>query len=388
MDTQFFGIPFAKDGDKIAVPIPAQGDGSVSWDIGYGVDYALDPTVDPDAILIERRKFNQILFAITSSLARVQEDFPQWITSSDNAGSPYAYNKGAVVRYTDGNLYQSTTAANITTPTVDPSWVVFLSTYATIVALNAEVTRATNAEALLAPINSPVFTGAPQAPTQTAGDVSSRLATTAFVAGAVAAEAARAMAAEALLAPIASPSFTGSPTAPTPAPGDNDTSIATSAFVTAAVLVERNRALAAEALLAPLNNPAFTGVPTTPTPPPTSSDATVPNTAWVRGLLGGAFNPSVPGSFSYGGFIFKWAVGGYDPADNSEPAYTISWDAPFPNAIFCAVVSCDLAGPTGNMDSWYQTFGWGTSGVNVQRQRPANGSWSVPTRAVVFGVGR
>ena len=36
-------------------------------------------------------------------------------------------------------------------------------------------------------------------------------------------------------APIASPTFTGDPKAPTPAPGDNDTSIATTAFVAAAI---------------------------------------------------------------------------------------------------------------------------------------------------------
>lgn len=38
-----------------------------------------------------------------------------------------------------------------------------------------------------------------------------------------------------LLAPLASPVFTGNPTAPTPTAGDNDTSIATTAFVTTAV---------------------------------------------------------------------------------------------------------------------------------------------------------
>lgn len=37
------------------------------------------------------------------------------------------------------------------------------------------------------------------------------------------------------LAPLASPTFTGDPKAPTPTAGDNDTSIATTAFVTAAV---------------------------------------------------------------------------------------------------------------------------------------------------------
>jgi hypothetical protein len=40
-------------------------------------------------------------------------------------------------------------------------------------------------------------------------------------------------------APLASPALTGSPTAPTPTAGDNDTSIATTAFVTTAVAVQR-----------------------------------------------------------------------------------------------------------------------------------------------------
>lgn len=53
--------------------------------------------------------------------------------------------------------------------------------------------------------------------------------------GLITAETNRALAAEALLAPLASPVLTGNPTAPTPAPGDNDTSISTTAFVTAAV---------------------------------------------------------------------------------------------------------------------------------------------------------
>jgi hypothetical protein len=38
-------------------------------------------------------------------------------------------------------------------------------------------------------------------------------------------------------APLNSPAFTGNPTAPTPTAGDNDTSIATTAFVTAAMAV-------------------------------------------------------------------------------------------------------------------------------------------------------
>ena len=39
----------------------------------------------------------------------------------------------------------------------------------------------------------------------------------------------------AALAPLASPAFTGNPTAPTPSPGDADTSVATTAFIAAAL---------------------------------------------------------------------------------------------------------------------------------------------------------
>lgn len=53
--------------------------------------------------------------------------------------------------------------------------------------LAAEVSRATAAELLLAPLSGPAFAGNPTAPTQTAGNSSTRLATTAFVQGAAAA---------------------------------------------------------------------------------------------------------------------------------------------------------------------------------------------------------
>lgn len=79
-----------------------------------------------------------------------------------------------------------------------------------------------------APIASPAFTGNPTAPTPSAADNDTSIATTAFVQGEL-------TTALALKANLASPAFTGNPTAPTPSPGDNDTSIATTAFVTAAV---------------------------------------------------------------------------------------------------------------------------------------------------------
>jgi|GEM_PF-3230053 len=77
--------------------------------------------------------------------------------------------------------------------------------------------------------------------TQTAGDNSTKVATTAYADGAVSTEKSRAQAAEALLAPLASPTFTGTPSLPTgttavtQTAGDNSTKLATTAFATSAV---------------------------------------------------------------------------------------------------------------------------------------------------------
>lgn len=69
----------------------------------------------------------------------------------------------------------------------------------------------------LAPLNSPVFTGSPTAPTPTSGDSSTNIATTQFVQNAV------------------SSAFTGTPTVPTAAPGTLTTQIASTAFVGAEI---------------------------------------------------------------------------------------------------------------------------------------------------------
>ena len=73
-----------------------------------------------------------------------------------------------------------------------------------------------------APINSPTFTGVPQAPTPASNDNSNKIATTGFV---------KAQG----YAPLASPTFTGVPAGPTAAPGTNTTQLATTAFVDTAI---------------------------------------------------------------------------------------------------------------------------------------------------------
>jgi|SRR5262245_8145197 len=76
----------------------------------------------------------------------------------------------------------------------------------------------------IAPLDSPLFTGDPRAPTPTTADNDTSIATTAYVKANLA-----------TYAPLNAPVFTGDARSVTPSAGDNDTSIATTAFVTTAL---------------------------------------------------------------------------------------------------------------------------------------------------------
>lgn len=137
--------------------------------------------------------------------------------------------------------------------------------------------------ALLAPKESPTFTGTPSAPTPAAGTNSTQLATTAFVASAVSPKA-----------NTASPTFTGTPTAPTQAFADNSTRLATTEYVQAKyALLSAGKA----------NNdsPTFTGNPTAPTPGYNDNSGSLATTAnvWAKyGVLDAIKANRAGGSFS------------------------------------------------------------------------------------------
>jgi hypothetical protein len=164
-------------------------------------------------------------------------------------------------------------------------------------------------------LDSPAFTGQPTAPTAAPGAANTLIATTAFVAAAIAAMGsgvssfngrtgaitlALADVTGAGGAPLASPGFTGGPTAPTPATGDNSTLLATTAFVMntvqaidagvvtfngrsgAVTLNASDISAAGGALLA---SPAFTGAPTAPTAAPGASSAQLATTAFVMAAI-------------------------------------------------------------------------------------------------------
>lgn len=95
--------------------------------------------------------------------------------------------------------------------------------------IDTEFNNIATAVATKADIVSPTFTGTPAAPTASTGTSTTQVATTAFVANAVAVEDA----VVALKAPLASPTFTGTPAAPTAAIDTSTTQLATTAYVLA-----------------------------------------------------------------------------------------------------------------------------------------------------------
>jgi len=123
MDQHYFRVPFAASGDILPIPEDAQGDGSVSYTEGFGFDYERNPATDPAAKRIPRDQTNELYRAVTEAIGQYQRfGFPEWITSADNDGSPYAYAKGSTVRYDDGSsvkVYGSLVDANTAVPGSD-----------------------------------------------------------------------------------------------------------------------------------------------------------------------------------------------------------------------------------------------------------------------------
>lgn len=206
-----------------------------------------------------------------------------------------------------------------------------------------------------APLSSPAFSGVPTSPTPNPGDSSQKVATTAFVAAALAGGAGvssfntRTGAVVLTAADISSvggallssPAFTGSPTAPTPAVGTNSTVLATTAFVTAQIgagavvtfngrngAVTLNSADISAAGGAVLASPAFTGTPTAPTPAPGDNDTSIATTAFVQNAVN-----SAGGVVSFNGRAGAVTLSGADITSGggallASPAFTGNPTAP------------------------------------------------------------
>lgn len=125
--TKYYQFPFGSAGDRASIPNGVQVDGSVNYTEGYGLDYSADRQTDPDALTIERTKWNQLVYDITLNIQQYQQHgVPEFITTSDNGGVSYTYLKGAMVRYLDSGStdnYLSLVDANNTLPTNTTNWV-------------------------------------------------------------------------------------------------------------------------------------------------------------------------------------------------------------------------------------------------------------------------
>lgn len=122
---KFFRFPWASTGDKTTIPDETDVAGFVSYQQGYGNDYARDPASDPLAKLIELDKTNQLYSDLTENAQYWQTHaFPEYITAAQNGGVAYAYDIGAIVRWTDNKNYRNTVAANTDDPATG-GWVLY-----------------------------------------------------------------------------------------------------------------------------------------------------------------------------------------------------------------------------------------------------------------------
>lgn len=128
--TKYFRFLFGQAGTRLSVPDVAPVDGTVSYENGWGPDYAEDLNTEPTALPIPRPQSNQLLYDLTQGLQQYQQiGIPNFISSSDNGGTPYSYAKYSLCLYDVGGglgpqIWRSTDNSNTTTPgAVGNKWV-------------------------------------------------------------------------------------------------------------------------------------------------------------------------------------------------------------------------------------------------------------------------
>lgn len=124
--TKYFIDPFAIAGDQTPIPDLVPPDDSVSFTEGYGILYQEDPDIDPDALNVERQKFNYLMFVITQALQQYQQiGVPNFISTADNDGTPFPYSRFSRALYDNGSAilpFISLDDSNTTLPTDNTKW--------------------------------------------------------------------------------------------------------------------------------------------------------------------------------------------------------------------------------------------------------------------------
>jgi hypothetical protein len=158
-------------------------------------------------------------------------------------------------------------------------------------------------------------------------------------------------------APLNSPIFTGTPQAPTPATSDDSNNIATTAYVQAQLsgstvtsVFGRTGVVAAQTGdytvaqitgAAPLASPALTGVPTAPTPLTSDSSTTIATTAYVKAQAAGLGTVTSFSAANIGSIATAAVVN-----STTTPALTYTLDTQNANTVWAGPVSGSSASPT------------------------------------------
>lgn len=129
MRQKYFGTTFGFAGDNTVIPDPLQSGGQVSFNQGWTYDYQRDQTTDPAAKPIDRSTMNWLFGVITAQLQQYQQAaVPEWISATDNGGTPFPYEAGVRVRYSSNpgtvpfSVYVNLVANNTNTPNLaDPT---------------------------------------------------------------------------------------------------------------------------------------------------------------------------------------------------------------------------------------------------------------------------
>lgn len=126
MSYKYFINPFAEAGDRATIPDDVQPSGSVSYAEGFGIDYELDQTSNPNAKDVPRPESNELYYQMTLALQWFQQwGVPRFITSADNGGVAFPYEKNAYALYDPGTglqVYQSLVNSNTALPTDTTKW--------------------------------------------------------------------------------------------------------------------------------------------------------------------------------------------------------------------------------------------------------------------------
>lgn len=114
--------PWAQTGTTTPIPVNDPATGELSFELGFTPPYQQTLGVDPSARAMPRGQTNQLFKILSTGLQQYQQiGVPNFISTSDNGGSPFPYEAGAFARYLGIN-YQSLVGSNTALPTDATKW--------------------------------------------------------------------------------------------------------------------------------------------------------------------------------------------------------------------------------------------------------------------------